>query len=104
MIWHQLLCCHLKLFFLSPRTALSVGVEVGGPRSNGLHRIAWLPLGISSLFLPLCVIATDVTNSTFLSTVVSPGVAQSLSVIFSLELWQWQCSQAITCPILQAEC
>lgn len=89
----SVLCCSVKLFFLSPRTALSVGVEVGGTWSSGLHCIAWLQLGMSSFSLSLCVIATGATNFTYPFHPTSLRVAQCLSIIFSLE--PWQCSQAI---------
>lgn len=99
MVWHQFFGCSVKLFlcvcvFPSPRTALSVGVEVGGTWSNGLHCIAWLRLGVSSFFfLSASLLPVPLILLSF-PTLFLWGVPQCQSITFSLELRQ--CSQAIT--------
>lgn len=58
MIWHRFFCCSLKLFFPSPRTALSVGVKVGGTWRMVCialpgYSLAFLPCFFLSASLPL---------------------------------------------------
>lgn len=54
--------------FSVPKNSTLSGCESGRDMKNGLHCIAWLQLGISSLFLSLCVIATGATDFTSPST------------------------------------
>lgn len=83
--WHGF-CCYLELFSSSPRTALTVGVEVGGTWSGGLHRIAWLP-GYSLTFLP-CFLLFASLLLVPLILLPPPPLFSGSSSPFVLGLWQ----------------